>query len=95
MADIINLADHRPHGAGEAVCSHCKHVWEAVAPIGATQLECPECHTLKGLWKAPFAVAEGDLLYVCNCGGDLFFILPDGYHMCRECGVVGDDCGDE
>jgi len=93
VADIIEFkrpekAD--PHGTGEAFCFQCKHTWVAVAPVGSTQLECPECHTMKGLWKFPFEPSvegrEGGR-WQCNCGNQLFYLTPKGY-MCPNCGIL-------
>lgn len=75
-----------PHGTGEAFCLQCDHVWQAVAPVGTTQLECPECHTMKGLMKYPHAPAEGTLVRECRCGNQYFWITPEG-HMCPNCGI--------
>lgn len=77
-----------PHGVGEAFCIGCDHVWTATAPVGTTQLECPECRALKGHWRfehAP-APAPGSLVRECNCGNQLFYLTPKG-HMCANCGV--------
>lgn len=79
--------ERAPHGCGEAFCLHCNHTWIAVAPTGTTQLECPECHTLKGHWKFEFAPSDGQLVRVCNCGNQLFYLTPE-YHMCANCGTV-------
>lgn len=75
-----------PHASGEAVCLACKHTWTAVAPVGTAQLECPECGTERGVWKYPFSPAVGEELWQCNCGCELFYIIPDG-HMCYGCGT--------
>jgi hypothetical protein len=72
--------------SGEARCFQCEHTWVAVAPVGTVQLECPNCHTMKGLWKFPFAPSADTLIRVCNCGNDLFRMTPEG-HMCANCGL--------
>jgi hypothetical protein len=74
------------HAAGEAFCICCGHTWIAVAPTGTTQLECPECHTMKGHWKFEFAPSPGELVRECNCGNQLFYLTPQG-HLCANCGV--------
>jgi len=61
----------------------------AVAPVGETRFECPECHTQKGLWKFAFAPKVGDMVRECRCGNQLFYIKPEG-HMCANCGTVQD-----
>ena len=89
---IVPLKREEPHLSGEAVCTGCGHEWVAVAPVGMTQLECPECGSSKGLFKHPFGPAEGELSYECSCGSDLFFIKKtkhqaSGAVYCRGCGV--------
>lgn len=32
-----------PHFVHEAVCFYCTKMWVAVAPVGTTELECPQC----------------------------------------------------
>jgi len=32
-----------PHLVHEAVCFYCTKMWVAVAPVGTTELECPQC----------------------------------------------------
>lgn len=86
MSNVIEFAKKEPHAAGEAFCFQCGHTWVAVAPAGETQLECPSCHTMKGLWKFPFAPSEGQLVRECNCGNQLFYLTPEG-HLCANCGT--------
>ncbi len=94
MGDVINFArkpadepePETPHGAGEAFCFQCKYEWTAVAPVGTTQLQCPECLTYKGLMKFPYAPPADKLRRQCNCGNQLFYLTLEG-HMCCNCGV--------
>lgn len=81
-AKVINLADHRPHISGDAIC-RCGHTWVAVAPVGTIDLECPACRTLRGLFTYPIGLDEPVL--VCDCGAYLFYITEDGTSVCREC----------
>lgn len=74
-----------PHGAGEAFCLECDHVWAAVSPIGETRFECPACHSMKGMWTFEFDPPE-DHAWACNCGNQLFNITPDGT-FCPKCGT--------
>lgn len=83
-AEVVNLSERRPHNAGEARCLNCKHEWAAVAPVGATWLECPECSLPRGTFKFPFA-PEG-AFFECACGNDLFTIHPRGV-FCPNCGA--------
>lgn len=32
-----------PHAAGSASCNQCGHLWTAVWPLGAENLQCPRC----------------------------------------------------
>lgn len=88
MTNVVKL--RRPvkerHGQSEAFCMQCGHVWQAVAPIGTTRFECPECHSMKGLWRFEFAPSVGQMVRECNCGNQLFYLTPDG-HMCANCGT--------
>lgn len=83
MSDIINLDDHRPHLSGDAICVACKHQWVGVTPIGLWWFECPNCRTDNGLWVAP--VDPDGERWECECGSQLFYILPNG-PRCRQCG---------
>ena len=73
-------------GAGEAFCLQCGCEWYAVAPTGVTQLECPQCHTMKGLFRFGFEPCEGGMVRECQCGNRLFYLTPEG-HMCANCGI--------
>jgi len=89
MSNVVAFTKHTPkdpHGAGEAFCLGCNHKWVAVAPVGTTQLECPECHTMKGHWKFEFYPSEEQFVRECNCGNQLFYLTPEG-HLCANCGI--------
>jgi len=81
--NVINMADHKPHLSGEAKCIGCLYEWVAVSPVGATELECPECGTLKGVY---LGMVTPNLVLECNCGNQHFFIDPD-WPMCSLCGT--------
>ena len=73
---------------GPARCLHCGHEWEAVTPEGiVASLECPQCSLYKGVLQG---VTEPDhsTRWVCNCGCDLFYILPSDGCQCLMCGVI-------
>jgi len=74
------------HLSGEAICSACNKEWVAVAPVGTKELECPDCKTMKGLFKHHVAPVTNNL-WQCNCGNKLFFITK-GQIQCCECGVL-------
>lgn len=86
MSDnIIDLDFHRfnPHIGGDARCLTCGHEWQAIAPIGTTELECPSCHTWKGVF---IGFAAPDEVWQCDCGNQHFYISHEGA-MCARCGV--------
>lgn len=74
------------HGAGTAFCIGCRHEWAAVAPTGCTAFECPACGAHKGKWKFEFYPPEGQMIRVCGCGNELFYLTPEG-HLCANCGI--------
>ena len=73
-------------GQGPAFCIGCDHTWQAVAPAGTTELECPSCRTMKGKWKFEFMPSGDQMVRQCNCGNQLFYLTPDG-HLCANCGI--------
>lgn len=85
MGDLISLNSKKPHLSGRALCLSCKHEWEAVAPAGTKELECPNCHTEHGRFMYP--IVREELHWNCNCGNDLFHITPT-YCYCPVCGVT-------
>jgi DNA-directed RNA polymerase subunit RPC12/RpoP len=66
----------------------CNHNWQAVAPVGVTELECPNCKTMKGHYIFAFAPAVNKV-WECNCGNQLFHIALEGI-FCPNCGVCQD-----
>lgn len=88
MSNVIQLHNREgsPHMQGPARCVACGHKWEAVAPVGTKQLQCPKCHTLKGLFMNPVAPSENQI-WTCACGCQLFFIGPKYMH-CYQCGII-------
>ena len=85
IAEFKRPEKTEPHLVGNAHCVQCRHQWEAVAPVGAIFLECPECHTNKGLFTN-HVEPEGDR-WACNCNGcQLFFVSKRGA-QCMNCGV--------
>lgn len=74
------------HGLGQAFCMACQHEWEAVVPMGTTDLECPGCHTMKGRLRFEYYPPEGEKIRVCNCGNSYFYLTEVG-HLCANCGI--------
>jgi len=92
MANIVDLAAARSerrehdHMTGSARCLGCQHQWEAVAPIGTTELECPACGLKKGRFANP--VVRGDVTWTCACSNDLFRISGQAQVYCANCGAI-------
>ena len=84
-ATVLNLDEHRPHSAGEAICLECRHMWAAVTPIGSYQFDCPKCGSGMGRWRFPFGPEVGVKLWTCRCGNDHFVMTPEKI-MCAKCG---------
>lgn len=88
MGAVLSLAEHKaaaePHLQGRARCAGCRHEWQAVAPVGTTVLECPECSSMKGFFVCQ--VERGENFWQCNCGNDLFRITEGLGPYCINCG---------
>lgn len=85
MSSVVAFPERKdPHLSGESICSHCRHEWVNVAPVGVVNFECPACGAMKGLFKYPCVPTK---YWRCNCGSDLFYITPDRI-VCRECGTA-------
>ena len=90
---IINLAEKRKAKEigqtleGRAKCISCSSEWQASAPLGTIELECPICHLMKGLFVC--TVEQEDPHWVCNCGSSIFKINTYGVY-CINCGVWQD-----
>ena len=85
-------AAREPHVQGKAFCIACNHNWRGVWPLGVTELECPECKRMMGRSTFEISPQEGQMVYECNCGNQLFNILSDRIH-CPSCGQQT-GCGD-
>lgn len=70
---------------GTAYCGQCAYRWEAKAPVGTTQLECPDCHALAGVWR--HGVIPDEEVWQCECGNTLFFLVQSGC-VCANCGAA-------
>ena len=75
-----------PCMTGPARCMCCGREWQAVAPTGVLFLECPECHTEKGVFVGACWPEEGTEVRECNCGNQLFVLTREG-HLCPNCGT--------
>lgn len=76
---------------GLARCLACHHEWRAAQPVGsyADGMECPTCHTLRGVWVHPLVLADGADRFVCQCRNDLFMLTRTGT-FCVLCGEIKD-----
>lgn len=72
-----------PYLAGTCFCFSCRHEWAGCSPIGAIELECPECHSMKGRMK--FEVVRDELHWRCLCDNPYFSITPTCIY-CPNCG---------
>lgn len=90
MSSVIDFAakkqEKSAHLAGPAMCLGCKHTWAAVAPIGTTRLECPDCGTHKGVFRGTME-PENSEIWVCVCGNDVF-IVQQHQILCPTCGTA-------
>jgi len=82
MDNVVSLDDKRPHLGDDAICGSCKHEWNALAPVGTKELECPECSTMKG--KFILFTGPRDEFFTCDCGSEMFFVLRNNI-QCIEC----------
>lgn len=89
MSDkVVDLGARRvergPHHEGKCRCLDCGHVWVAVRPVSSEPewLECPSCGRATG--RPTGAYERAGPTWVCNCGNDLFQIMPGGAY-CPSC----------
>jgi len=93
MGEVVYLNNVKDgdgaHLTGEVICTSCHKIWTGVVPVGTHELECPSCHTMKGVFKHHLAPVTNEV-WACNCGNQLFFILKDNIQCC-ECGIITDN----
>lgn len=89
MSNVVDISSQRPHLNGPAICTECRHEWQAVgiAERDAELMECPSCRKYFGVFRGPQVPST---MFRCTCGSNLFYLVPDG-HQCRSCGVVSLD----
>lgn len=91
MSNVIEFKPKgEPHLSGEAVCIGCRHAWEATAPVGTDNLECPSCGSMKGLFRYPVSADVGDSLFVCQCGCEAltaYYRKGQFRIQCMNCGT--------
>lgn len=88
MAEVIQLADHRPHTTGPAICLQCRYECIAVIPTGLVCTECPECGLSKLVRKGLVELQDDGPLrvWVCSCGNQLFEFYEGRGLLCVTCG---------
>jgi hypothetical protein len=86
MSNVVSLDSRRPHMAGEAKCLECGHKWAAAVAIGTVGLECPSCNLPKGAMVG-LAGPDDGVVWMCNCGCDVFYIDTRGVR-CLRCATV-------
>ena len=83
MGDVIYVR-FKEAVEGPAKCLECGYEWYAEAPKHEVELKCPNCETMKGVWRGLYKPPSP--VFVCNCGNDLFFVGKSGIKCCR-CGI--------
>ena len=87
--NVIDIWSKSPHLSGEIKCLACKNEWIGVAPAGAVDLECPECHCHRGVFIWPIEPIKGETRFCCNgCNGEFFYIRTE----CTVCIGCGNRC---
>ena len=85
--NVIDMSREReartPHQNGPCRCVKCKHEWHGVAPEGALNLECPECHCMTGIFAS--IVLPREDVWECKCGNIFQCITRSGI-VCVSCG---------
>lgn len=84
MSNVISIDSKKPQMSGDARCIECGREWIAVAHVGTSQLECPQCKSMKGIFVNPCCRFSEPHL-TCSCGNDYLHIIPTGYY-CPRCG---------
>lgn len=99
MSEPIDFAkaklERSPHLVGKARCMACKHEWEAVAPSGTADLECPSCGLVRGQWIYPHTLDKGQLIFTCNTCGGTNFAIQRHRAFCVGCGASHHPWADE
>ena len=87
MTKVFDFAkakqEREPHLSGKALCLNCKNQWQAVAPVGTLDLECPNCSLPQGRFMG--LVEDPDPHWTCNCGNQFFHITQKRIY-CVSCG---------
>lgn len=87
LPEIDENNPNAQHVSGNARCLLCKCTWVAVAEVGVSTLQCPNCGFRTGMFNDLVAPAIGTEVLTCDCGCENFWVLKTGY-MCYKCGEV-------
>ena len=84
---VHDITEGKQHLAAEAKCLACGEEWVAVAEQceDIVGLECPACHTMRGVFNHNFAPDEA---IVCVCGSMHFCVTPNWVLVCLACGSL-------
>lgn len=90
-AKVIEFQPRDPHLSGMAGCAVCRYTWAAVIPVGSGPwFECPNCHSMKGLFTHPILLPDAVALWTCKCGCDVFRVTTNAI-FCITCGLIQGD----
>lgn len=94
VVDLQRVRDERAarqdqHTVGETVCLGCRHTWHGVIPCSTNVVECPSCHTMKGVRAT---LVGWDLkLWTCRtdgCSDNQYLHLTKSGPYCPHCGTM-------
>lgn len=91
---VINIDEYRPHLSGEIKCIICGHQWVGVCMVdqdgNVPCFECPKCGLHQGFFTYPILPNDCEVIYRCDCSGELFYISDRGAR-CIRCGALHED----
>lgn len=84
--ELISLNEYQTATkTGPARCLNCGHIWQAVAPVGTQDLECPSCITMRGLF-INHCIKGDEEVKICHICNNTFFQLTERGTLCINCG---------
>ena len=86
LAQIIDFWERKEHFEGEAHCIICHHKWRAKGLLGSAWLECPKCHSMRGVLKGDIGPRLNEPQWQCGTCDNTFFILVPYAAFCIRCG---------
>ena len=86
VGEVIQLTDYQvATKTGPAKCLHCKYEWQAVAPAGVQDLQCPACLTMRGVFIY-FCAKQDEEVKMCHICNNTFFQITLTGTLCINCG---------